>query len=164
MDSRVLTLVEPEEVEMLVSPSNLALGNKKQGSASFRILEKRVLMTQLWEKQALFQHLVTAGNLYQIRPDGEDDGLGDITLFCREYAISRVYPKNQSTSSCPRRNDRRTDYWSWLGRPRRESISANIVWSSELTFREINQEFESQRFRLNQARRWADQAQRGKIS
>ena len=127
MDSRVLTLVEPEEVEMLVSPSNLALGNKKQGSASFRILEKRVLMTQLWEKQALFQHLVTAGNLYQIRPDGEDDGLGDITLFCREYAISRVYPKNQSTSSCPRRNDRRTDYWSWLGRPRREYLSKNCL-------------------------------------
>ena len=35
---------------------------------------------------------------------------------------------------------------------------------SEIAFREINQEFESQRFQLHQARRWADQAQRDKIS
>ena len=34
-DNGVLTMVEPEEVEMLVSPPNLALGNKMQGSASF---------------------------------------------------------------------------------------------------------------------------------
>ena len=32
------------------------------------------------------------------------------------------------------------------------------------SFQEINQEFESQRFRLNQASQWADQAQREKIS
>ena len=36
--NRVMTVVEPEEVEMLVSPPNLALGNKMQGSASFRKL------------------------------------------------------------------------------------------------------------------------------
>ena len=33
-----------------------------------------------------------------------------------------------------------------------------------IAFREINQEFESQRFQLHQASRWADQAQRDKIS
>ena len=71
VDNRVLTMVDPEEVDMLVSPSNLALGNKMQGSASFRILEKRAHMTQLCVKTS-FQHLVTAGNRYQIRPDGED--------------------------------------------------------------------------------------------
>ena len=38
----ILTMVEPEEVEMLVSPRNLALGNKMHGDMSFRILEKRV--------------------------------------------------------------------------------------------------------------------------
>ena len=48
--SGILTMVEPEEVEMLVSPPSLPLGNKMQGGASFRILEKRVQMTQLCEK------------------------------------------------------------------------------------------------------------------
>ena len=36
--------------------------------------------------------------------------------------------------------------------------------NSETAFREINQEFESQRFQSHQASRWADQAQRDKIS
>ena len=35
---------------------------------------------------------------------------------------------------------------------------------SEIAFREINQEFESQRFQLHQASRWADLAQRDKIT
>ena len=36
--------------------------------------------------------------------------------------------------------------------------------SSDFSFEEISQEFESQRFQLHQASRWADQAQRDKIS
>ena len=36
--------------------------------------------------------------------------------------------------------------------------------NSDIAFRENNQEFESQRFQLHQASRWADQAQRDKIS
>ena len=36
--------------------------------------------------------------------------------------------------------------------------------NSDISLHEINQEFESQRFQLRQARRWADQAQRDKIS
>ena len=51
--SNFLTMVETEEVEMLVSPPNLALRNKMQGSASFRILEKRVQMTQLCGEELL---------------------------------------------------------------------------------------------------------------
>ena len=43
------TMVEPEEVDVLVSLPNLALGSKMQGGMSFRILEKRVHMTQLCE-------------------------------------------------------------------------------------------------------------------
>ena len=35
---------------------------------------------------------------------------------------------------------------------------------SDMALHEVNQEFESQRFRLQQANRWADQAQRDKIS
>ena len=42
----------------------------------------------------------------------------------------------------------------------RNSVKRN----SEFAFREINQEFESQRSQLHQASRWADQAQRDKIS
>ena len=66
---------------------------------------------------------------------------------------------------------------SWLGRPRRDDGSAKIVWSwaevearnrekrnSDFAFQEINQDFESQRFQLHQASRWADQAQRDKKS
>ena len=36
--------------------------------------------------------------------------------------------------------------------------------NSYIAFQEINQELESQRFQVHQASRWADQAQRGKIS
>ena len=36
--------------------------------------------------------------------------------------------------------------------------------NSDIAFHEINQEVESQRFQLHRASRWADQAQRGKIS
>ena len=35
VDNGILAMVEPEEMEMLVSPPNLALGNKMQGGASF---------------------------------------------------------------------------------------------------------------------------------
>ena len=94
VDNGVLTMVEPEEVEMLVSHPNLALGNKMQGSASFRILGKRIQMTQFCEK-ALFQHLVTPGNCHQIRPDSSD-GWREITPLCRKYTSSRAYPKTKA--------------------------------------------------------------------
>ena len=97
VENGISTVVDPEEVEMLVSRPNLALGNKMQGSASFRLLEKRVQMTHLCEK-ALFQHLVSAGNCYPIRLDG-DDGWRHFTLSCREYTSSRAYLKNISIGS-----------------------------------------------------------------
>ena len=59
---------QSEEVDMLVSLRNLAFGNKMQGGASFRVLEKRIQMTQLCEKTS-FQHLVIAENCYTIRHD-----------------------------------------------------------------------------------------------
>ena len=78
VDHRILAIVEPEEVEMLTSSPNLAQGNLMMRSeAKFKVLEKKVHMTQLCEK-ALFQYLVTAGNRYKVRPDGED-GCGRIT-------------------------------------------------------------------------------------
>ena len=56
-------------------------------------------MTQVCEKDS-FQHLVTAGNYYQIRPVGED-GWGEITILCKEYEISRVYPETKALAAIP---------------------------------------------------------------
>ena len=83
VDTKILTMVEPEEVEMLASPPTQAFGNQMQRSASFRILRKRVQMTLSCEK-AVVQHLVTTGKCYQNRPDG-DDGWVTMTFFCCEY-------------------------------------------------------------------------------
>ena len=92
MNNRITAVVEPEEVEMLISSPNLAQGNlMMQNEAKFRVLEKKVRMTPLCEK-AFFQYLVTAGNRYQVQPD-EEDGWGQITLLCREYVCSRVFPR-----------------------------------------------------------------------
>ena len=85
VDNGILTMVKPEEVEMLVSPPNLALGNKVQGSASFRILEKRVQMIQLCVK-TLFQHLVTAGDCCNIRLDN-DDGWENFTRYAENIRL-----------------------------------------------------------------------------
>ena len=51
MDNKILTMVEPEELELLVSPLTQTLGNRMQGSAvSFKALEKKIQLTQLCEK------------------------------------------------------------------------------------------------------------------
>ena len=51
VDNNILTVVEPEEVELMVSLPTQALGNRMQGGAlSFQILEKKVQLTQLCEK------------------------------------------------------------------------------------------------------------------
>ena len=100
VDHRILAIVEPEEVEMLTSSPNLAQGNLMMRSeAKFKVLEKKVRMTQLCEK-ALFQYLVTAGNRYKVRPDGED-GCGRITPWCRECVCSRVFPQAKKLGAFP---------------------------------------------------------------
>ena len=60
---------------------------------------KKIQMTQLCEK-ALFQHLVTAGNRYQIGPGG-DDGWREITLLCRKYLVSRIYLEAKALAAIP---------------------------------------------------------------
>ena len=78
-----MAVVEPEEVDMLISSPNLAQGNlMMQNEAKFRVLEKKVRMTQLCEI-AFFHDLVTAGSRYQVRPDGEN-GWRQITPLCKE--------------------------------------------------------------------------------
>ena len=72
VDNEISTMVEPEEVELLVSPPTQAPGNRMQGSSlSFKTLEKKIQLTQLCEK-AFFQHLVITRNSYKIRPNADD--------------------------------------------------------------------------------------------
>ena len=77
VDNGIWTMVKPAEVELLVFPPNLALGNKMQGGASFRQLDKRYRWHKYVKKKPYLQHLVTTWNCYKIRPD-DDDGL---TIF-----------------------------------------------------------------------------------
>ena len=72
VDNKILTMVEPEEVELLVSLPTQALGNRMQrGALSFQTLEKKLQLAQLCEK-TFFRHLVIAGKKYKIRRDGDD--------------------------------------------------------------------------------------------
>ena len=89
MDNGILTMVEPEEVEMLVSPPNLALGNKMQRSASFRKLQNRVKSYSniLWHPE-----IATKFDL-MMTTDGK------ITPLCREYSNSRAHPKTRALAA-----------------------------------------------------------------
>ena len=81
---RTMAVVEPEEVDMLISSPNLAQGNlMMQNEAKIRVLEEKVHMTQLCEK-ALIQYLVTARNCNQ-----------------RIYLFSRVFPQAKPLGAFP---------------------------------------------------------------
>ena len=74
VDNKILTMLEREEVQLLVSPPTQAPGNRMQGSAlNFKALEKKIQLTQLCEI-AFFQHRVIAKNYHKIRPDETTDG------------------------------------------------------------------------------------------
>ena len=86
VDNRILAIVEPEEVEMLISSPNRAQGNLMvQSEAKFRVLEKKC-------EKALFQHLVTAGNCYRVRP-GDDDGWGKLLLYAENIRVLELIRK-----------------------------------------------------------------------
>ena len=54
VDTKILTMVEPEEVELLAPPPTQAPGNRMQRSAlNFQTLKKKVQLTQLCEKTLL---------------------------------------------------------------------------------------------------------------
>ena len=61
---------------------------------------KRRLAWPNYVKKLQFQYLVTTGNRYQVRPDGED-GWWQITLLCREYVCSRVFPQAKPLGAIP---------------------------------------------------------------
>ena len=92
----------PKKVDMFAFHPNLALGNMMQGSASFRVLEMRIQMTQLCEEKTLFQHFVTAGNCYKIRPDDDDkwekelfcvDDIGILDVIRKKTKLWRLFPQ-----------------------------------------------------------------------
>ena len=96
VDNKILTMVEPEEMELLVSPPTQAPGNRMQGSAlSFKAMEKKVQATQLCQK-TFFQHLVIACEFFSTRCGRR---LGTVTAMCREYSSSRSYPKTQALAA-----------------------------------------------------------------
>ena len=78
MNSKVLIVVEPEEVEWFTANSSTWI--QGAGTHSFRVLENRVQMTQLCEK-ASFQYLVYDVKYYQIQLDGKDEGEKSHTSF-----------------------------------------------------------------------------------
>ena len=84
VDNKTLTSVQPEEVQILVSPPTMAPGSRmRENVLSFEALASRIHLTQLWEK-AYFQNSVIARKKYKIQPDA-DDGWGTITPTCQEY-------------------------------------------------------------------------------
>ena len=92
VDNKILTKVEPEEVELLVSLPIQAL--------SIKTLEKKIQLTQLCEK-SFFPHFVITGIHDKMRPNA-DDGWRAITPLCvRKYSISRSYPKTEALAAIP---------------------------------------------------------------
>ena len=91
-------MLEPEEVELLVSLPTWARGNRMQGGAlSFQILVKKVQFTQLCG-EAFFRHLVIAGNYNKIQPNA-DDGVEKIRVLdlVRKPKHCRLFPKAPSS-------------------------------------------------------------------
>ena len=91
VDNKILTMVEPEEVELLVSLPTQAPGNRMQGSA---------LSFKTPCEKAFFPNLVIAVNYYKDRPNA-DDGWRTVTPLCQEYSSSRSYPKTQALIASP---------------------------------------------------------------
>ena len=108
VDNKILTMVEPGEVELLVSPRTLAPGNRlmQGGVLSFHTVEQKIQLAQLCEK-ALFQHLVIAKNEYQVRPNADDGWRHSTPFVSRELEFS-ILSKNQSFGSCSWRHNHRT--------------------------------------------------------
>ena len=66
---------------------------------TFEGLASKIQLTQFCEK-AYFEYRVTAGKKHKLLPDGAD-GWGTITLLCREYTLSRSFPKSQVLTAIP---------------------------------------------------------------
>ena len=66
---------------------------------SFDEVASKIHLTTIMRKTYL-QYRVAAGKQFKNRPN-EDDGWGTITILCREYSISRSYPKAQALAAFP---------------------------------------------------------------
>ena len=91
VDNFMLTIVEAEEMELLVSlrHKRLEIGCREAQCAS-----------KPWKRKYSLHNFVkkprvTAAETCKIRPDG-DDGWRETNPLCREYSSSRSYPKTQA--------------------------------------------------------------------
>ena len=72
VDNKILTKLKPEEVQLLVSPSTQATGNKMQERvSSFDEQAVKIQLAQLCEK-TFSRYLVTSTKTYKIRPNADD--------------------------------------------------------------------------------------------
>ena len=94
--------MKSHEVQLLVSPPEMASGNSLQENIlSFEALSDKIQFSKLCE-DAWLEHRVSAGMKYKIRPD-EDDGYGQLVPLCREYTHSRANPQSRVFAGIPGR-------------------------------------------------------------
>ena len=95
VDIKILTTVQREEVEMLISILMQTLGNRMQGDAfSFQTLTKNIQVTQLCENFSP-NILWSPGRSTKFDRMQTTDG-GEIAPLCWEYSSSRSCPKTQA--------------------------------------------------------------------
>ena len=93
VDNKMLTSLQKEEVQLLVSLPTTALGNRvRENVWSFEALASRIQLTQMCEK-AYFQYRVTPGKQYKTRPD-RDDGWRTIALLCPRILKFSIFSEN----------------------------------------------------------------------
>ena len=89
------------------------------------------------------------------------------TIFSSQLKWKRLRHKRCAFAERYRKSPKHPWTESWLGRPRRDDGLSEFclkLRNSDFAYQEISQEFASQGFQLHQASRWADQAQRDKLS
>ena len=89
VDNRIRAVVEPEEVGLLISSPNLAQGNlMMQSEAKFRVLEKKVRMTQLCLSQ---QEVATKFDQME-KTDGDESHIYAENTFVLESSVPQAKP------------------------------------------------------------------------
>ena len=166
-DATIISAADPEV------PYSGASSSSKQTAASRVPTILGSWGASFWKQRP---ELVDSRSSIQATGANVDRESVDSTVFRSQSKEKRDRDQNVVHSS---RDKSPENPWaeSWLCRPRRNNGSAEIVWSWGWSwgenlgeeklwhrFQEINQEFESQRFQVLQAGRWADQGQRDKSS
>ena len=97
---KMFTSLQPAEVQLLVSPPTMALGNRMRENVFFEALTCREYSSHNCQK-TYFQFRVTAGKKYKIRLDGDDGWESVITLPCLDFHIFSVFLDSQVVAAVP---------------------------------------------------------------